>query len=114
MQDPNSRGDNHPSADAGIIRPVPLQQDEHGLGDSLLGVLNMEIILDSLTTMRTHMSKGSTQRPIFDRHSYESNWDSIFGKKNKKDTEDGQPEAHDVCDNEDINSDTSIDNSSDI
>ena len=27
------------------------------------------------------MSKGSTARPIPDRKTFESNWDSIFGKK---------------------------------
>ena len=29
------------------------------------------------------MSKGSTQRPIEDRDSYERNWDAIFGKKSQ-------------------------------
>ena len=30
------------------------------------------------------MGKGSTPRPIFDRHSYENNWDAIFGKKSEE------------------------------
>lgn len=34
------------------------------------------------------MSKGSTARPIPDRKTFESNWDSIFGKKDN----DGQRE----------------------
>ena len=36
------------------------------------------------------MGKGSTARPIPDREKYESNWDAIFGKKDKKN--DGQRE----------------------
>ena len=36
------------------------------------------------------MGKGSTARPIPDRKTYESNWDAIFGKKEKKN--DGQRE----------------------
>lgn len=36
------------------------------------------------------MGKGSTARPIPDRKKFESNWDEIFGKKDK--TDDGQRE----------------------
>jgi len=38
------------------------------------------------------MSKGSTARPIPDRKTFESNWDSIFGKKDN-DGQREQPEA---------------------
>jgi hypothetical protein len=33
------------------------------------------------------MGKGSTARPIPDREKYESNWDAIFGKNDKKQEE---------------------------
>jgi hypothetical protein len=31
------------------------------------------------------MSKGSKQRPVLDQATFESNWDTIFGKKSKED-----------------------------
>ena len=38
----------------------------------------------------THGGKGSKQRPIRDKNKFDTNWDAIFGKKDK-------PSAVDDC-----------------
>ena len=46
----------------------------------------------------THGGKGSKQRPTKDQNKFDSNWDAIFGKKDKPSAVRGtRPTAVDDC-----------------